>query len=130
MQLVKDGRLEELVTQALQHQTDTLCHYHNTNDQHLSLYKDHACTSKVLPHVTIAVLKDHSDDDEIWCVTFSPNGKQLATASANGTIIIYSVENNDVEVRTRIEGIAGPNTICWHHNSTGLLVCGASTTVM
>jgi WD40 repeat protein len=130
MQLVRDGRLEELVTQALQHQTDTLCHYHNTNDQHLSLYRDHVCTSSVLPHVTIAVLEDHSDDDEIWCVTFSPNGKQLATASANGTISMYSVDNNDVKPQTKIEGIACPTTICWHHNSTGLLVCGASTTVM
>jgi WD repeat-containing protein 26 len=129
MQLVKDGRLEELVTQALQHQTDTLCHYHNTNDQHLSLYEDHVCTSSVLPHVTIAVLEGHCDD-EVWCITFSPNGKQLATASANGTIIIYSVDNNDVKAHSKLQGIVCPNTICWHQNSTGLLVCGASTTVM
>jgi WD repeat-containing protein 26 len=129
MQLVRDGRLEELVTQSLQHQTDTLCNYHNTNDEHLSLFEDHVCThTNALPNVTIAVLTDHCDD-EVWCVSFAPNGKKLATASANGTVIFYSVNDSDIQAETKLQGIECPNAISWHYNSTALLVCGASTTV-
>ncbi|CAM9666381.1 unnamed protein product, partial [Chrysoparadoxa australica] len=88
-QVVPSGRLEQLIGQALQYQATT-CRLHNTRHSKLTLLEDHCCEESVLPHFTEQILQGHSD--EVWCAKFSSNGKLLATASTDLSIIVWDME--------------------------------------
>lgn len=46
--------------------------------------------STIFPNVTLHVLEDHTD--EVWFVSFSHNGKYLASASKDKTVIIWDLD--------------------------------------
>jgi len=86
--LLPDNRLLNLVSQAIQYQKNN-CLFHNTLEEHVSLFQDHSCTSKQIPTVTKNILEKHTD--EVWYIKFSYNGKYLASASKDNTIILWDV---------------------------------------
>ncbi|GAA94146.1 uncharacterized protein L969DRAFT_46235 [Mixia osmundae IAM 14324] len=88
--MLPQRRLEQLIGQATQHQIDH-CLYHCIEDRP-SLYADHHCDHSVFPDVTVHTLSDHRD--EVWCLSFSHNGKYLATGSLDKTAIIWSITEN------------------------------------
>lgn len=67
------------------------CVYHNAplTSRHFSLYADHTCDTDLFPRVTTAILQVHGD--EVWSLEWSHNGKFLASASKDKSVIIWSV---------------------------------------
>lgn len=82
------GRLETLVEQALAAQTRR-CEYHNANAAPPSLFRDYACGEEQLP--TRAALTLDAHNDEVWSLAFDHTGTRLATASRDGTVILWEV---------------------------------------
>jgi WD40 repeat protein len=84
--MLPENRLESLIGQAVAHQVSR-CMYYNKTDTTFSLLSDYACGPEQIPSVTSQVLDGHSD--EVWHVQFSNGGGMLASASADGTCIIW-----------------------------------------
>ena len=114
--MIPENRLETLLTQAQDFQKSS-CVYHNVQQSELSLFEDHHCDRFAPPHGTIflhalplfeeqnsfffsfrnqiprqtlVTLEGHVD--EVWFIEFSHDGKFLASASKDSTVIIWSVE--------------------------------------
>lgn len=85
--MIPQRRLETLLEQAKEQQR-TKCRYH-ASDPTISLYSDHLCDRSVFPTVTTHILGGHTD--EVWRVEFSHDGIHLATASQDGTVMIWRV---------------------------------------
>ena len=84
--MLPENRLESLLGQAVAHQVSH-CMYYNKTDTTFSLLSDYACGPEQIPSVTSQILDGHSD--EVWHVQFSSSGRMLASASADGTCIIW-----------------------------------------
>lgn len=85
--MLPENRLETLLGQAIANQVSH-CMYYNKTDTTFSLLSDYACGPEQIPSVTSQVLDGHSD--EVWHVQFSNSGAMLASASADGTCIIWT----------------------------------------
>jgi WD40 repeat protein len=57
------------------------------------------------PTTTISILKDHAD--EVWHVTYSHSGRYLASASKDGSCIIW-----DMKVRKRVVCLRLTDCLC------------------
>jgi WD40 repeat protein len=84
-------RLEVLLEQAKAEQRRN-CPFH-AHDVHISLLKDCKCDPGQFPSYTTRILKEHTD--EIWRLEFSHDGKWLATAGRDKTVIIWNVMVSD-----------------------------------
>ncbi|KAJ3123601.1 hypothetical protein HK098_001811 [Nowakowskiella sp. JEL0407] len=84
--MVPDNRLLEILEE-YKTLVKLNCLYHL--DSKIDLFKPHKCLRSKFPTRTSRVLKH---DDEVWYVTFSPNGKYLASASKDGTIKIWDTK--------------------------------------
>jgi len=86
--MIPPRRFVTLLDQARLHQISQ-CIYHNApiTPQHFSLYADHTCDTDLFPRITI--LQVHTD--EVWSLEWSHNGKFLASASKDKSVIIWSV---------------------------------------
>lgn len=87
--MIPEHRLARLLDQWKDYQLQG-CLYHNTSDAP-SLYVDHSCTREDLPLHVLAELDHHTN--EVWFVQFSNDGKLLATAGQDKTIVIYDTAN-------------------------------------
>ena len=90
--MIPQRRLSTLLMQAVTQQ-EYNCLYHNVRDYSVQLLADHTCHQFLMPKTNI-VFTGHKD--EVWFAQFSHNGKYLATASKDNTIIIWSVKPNSV----------------------------------
>ncbi|KAK2748535.1 hypothetical protein FQN57_000669 [Myotisia sp. PD_48] len=90
--LIPDHRLATLLDHVKQTQINQ-CIYHNTVDSP-SLYSDHVCDRSQFPLRTTYELNQHTD--EVWYLEFSHDGSKLATASKDGTVVIYNTTSFDV----------------------------------
>ncbi|KAI0306418.1 WD40 repeat-like protein [Multifurca ochricompacta] len=88
--MIPPRRFVTLLDQARLHQISQ-CIYHNAplTSRHFSLYADHTCDTDLFPRITTTILQVHSD--EVWSLEWSHNGKFLATASKDKSVIIWSV---------------------------------------
>ncbi|KAF9379455.1 hypothetical protein CPB97_008950 [Podila verticillata] len=88
--MVPEHRLETLLKQANEQQIKN-CFYHDSrNDAPYSLYSDHVCDKVGVPSVTRQVLEGHTN--EVWYISFSHDGKYLASTSVDYRVIIWDLE--------------------------------------
>ncbi|KAF9317363.1 hypothetical protein BG006_003394, partial [Podila minutissima] len=87
--MVPENRLENMLQQAVELQVNN-CLYHDIRDETRSLYSDHVCDKTGIPSITRKVLEEHTN--EVWYVSFSHDGRFLASASADSRIIIWNVQ--------------------------------------
>ena len=92
--MVPPKRLSQLLNQAVQKQADQ-CMFHNMQlepgIEAYSLLTDHVCTNSQFPSECVSTLDDHSD--EVLHVSFSHNGKRLASGSKDTSVIIWDTED-------------------------------------
>lgn len=136
--MLPENRLESLLGQAVAHQVSH-CMYYNKTDTTFSLLSDYACGPEQIPSVTSQILDGHSD--EVWHVQFSSSGRMLASASADGTCIIWerapegeangssggsrSPSSRKFRIRHELAGHKKPIAfVCWSPNEEYLLTCG------
>ncbi|GAO49229.1 WD repeat-containing protein [Saitoella complicata NRRL Y-17804] len=122
--MIPEHRLATLLDQAKAHQVSE-CLYHNSA-QPISLFDDHECDKNEFPSTTIEVLEGHKD--EVWFVKFSNNGKFLASASKDRTVIIWDVEA--FEILHVLEGHDDAvSYVDWSPDDSKLLTCATDHNV-
>ncbi|KAI1306428.1 hypothetical protein EDD11_004759 [Mortierella claussenii] len=123
--MVPENRLETMLKQAVESQIKN-CFYHNHRNTSNSLYSDHACEKTGIPSVSRQVLVGHSN--EVWYISFSHDGRYLASASLDTKIIIWSLET--FEPIHTLEGHQKEASWCaWSPNDTQLLTTGFDRTI-
>ncbi|KAF9439113.1 hypothetical protein BGZ76_011351 [Entomortierella beljakovae] len=123
--MVPENRLETMLKQAMEFQTRN-CTYHDSRNTHKSLYSDHVCDKTGIPSVLRHVLDGHNK--EVWYISFSHDGKYLASASQDSRIIIWNLET--FEPLSTLEGHANEVARCaWSPNDSQLLTAGFDKTV-
>ncbi|KAK5071171.1 hypothetical protein LTR64_007675 [Lithohypha guttulata] len=114
--MIRDHRLAELLDQVKSAQINQ-CLYHNTAVAP-SLYSDHMCSQEDFPTKTWMILEEHVG--EVYCVSFSPDGKWLATAGEDRMCIIYDAVN--FRVVQKLQQHDAPIThLAWSPDSKKLL---------
>jgi hypothetical protein len=115
--MIPESRLSSL----LQHYQDRQvanCLYHNTIHAP-SLLSDHYCDRSQFPLLDVLTLDRHTN--EVWHVQFSPNGRYLATASADESVFIYRTDT--FELLHRLSDHAGGAAhIAWSPDSTKITI--------
>ncbi|KAL1916136.1 uncharacterized protein VTP21DRAFT_6140 [Calcarisporiella thermophila] len=125
--MVPDRRLEQLLLQATEHQR-AQCLYHNAGDEEededeeeeVSLLTDHKCDKARFPCTTLHVLEHHTD--EVWYIAFSHDGRQLASASKDQSIVIWSVDDGYL-LRELIGHTHEVSFVAWSPNDEMILSC-------
>jgi WD40 repeat protein len=103
------------------------CLYHNTAESP-SLYLDHLCDQSNFPTTCIRTLTDH--EDEVWFLTFSNNGRYLATAGKDKFVYIYDVHNEFKKVHVLVDHQAGVCHIAWSPDDTKIITCSREADCM
>lgn len=85
--MLPENRMATLFQQAQQHQNSACLYHSGVSSPNFPLLADHVCSKETFPSVNTKTLNLHLD--EVWCVTFSHNGKYLATAGKDGSILIW-----------------------------------------
>ncbi|KAI9458264.1 WD40 repeat-like protein [Russula earlei] len=122
--MIPPRRFVTLLDQARLHQISH-CIYHNApvTPQHFSLYADHTCDTDLFPRITTTILQVHTD--EVWSLEWSHNGKFLASASKDKSVIVWSVgpnSNPDIYVHLHLQDHQFPvGCLAWSLDDTILL---------
>lgn len=126
--MIPDGRLLQLVEQALELQQEA-CLFHNSSVGETSLFTDHHCGRDQIPSQTVQILQDHND--EVWYLQFSHNGKYLASSSSDNSAIIWEVNSDGkVTLKHRLIGHQKPvSCVSWSPNHDQILTCGLEEVV-
>ncbi|KAI8605976.1 WD40-repeat-containing domain protein [Dissophora ornata] len=123
--MVPENRLETMLTQAVEMQIKN-CFYHDNRNTSNSLYSDHVCDKTGIPSVSHHVLDGHTN--EVWYISFSHDGKYLASASADHRVIIWNLET--FEALHALTGHSNKVTCCaWSPNDSQLLTASFDRTV-
>ncbi|KAF9418674.1 hypothetical protein BGZ94_009615, partial [Podila epigama] len=123
--MVPENRLETMLQQAITLQINN-CLYHDNRNIAKSLYSDHICEKTGIPTVVRRTLGKHKN--EVWHVSFSHDGRFLASASADSRIIIWNVQT--FEQAYTLQGHASKVTWCaWSPDDTKILSTGIDRTV-
>ncbi|KAG0001041.1 hypothetical protein BGZ65_003846, partial [Modicella reniformis] len=118
--MVPESRLETMLKQATELQTMN-CFYHDNRNTTSSLYSDHVCEKTGIPTVSRRVLDSHTN--EVWYISFSHDGRYLASASADRRIIIWNLET--FEPMQTLQGHEDKVTCCvWSPNDSQILTAG------
>ncbi|KAJ0704707.1 putative transcription factor WD40-like family [Helianthus annuus] len=122
--MIPDRRLLQLVEQALDLQREA-CVFHNSDVGETSLFTNHHCGRDQIPSQTIQILQEHQDD-EVWYLQFSQNGKYLASSSSDNSAIIWEVGlDGKVSLKHRLIGHQKPvSSIAWSSEDDQILTCG------
>jgi len=123
--MIPKHRLETLVEQSLQFQ-ESNCLYHNTNETYIPIYTDHICSKEKMPNNNTHILEGHND--EVWNVSFSPDGKFLASGSKDHTTIIWDI--TDFKLKCRLKGHTDAiSNLYWSPNGNQILTCSNDGTI-
>ncbi|KAF9193419.1 hypothetical protein BGZ50_007491 [Haplosporangium sp. Z 11] len=124
--MVPENRLETMLKQAVELQIKN-CFYHDNRNVSSSLYSDHICRKTGIPTITRHVLDRHTS--EVWFISFSHDGRYLASASRDTRVIIWDMET--FEPLHTLQGHSDGVTCCaWSPNDKQLLTAGFDKTVM
>eukprot|EP00366_Plasmodium_knowlesi_P002132 XP_002259629.1 WD repeat protein, putative [Plasmodium knowlesi strain H] len=85
----------------------------------LSLLKNHQCKKIKLPYYCIKILQGHKD--EVWYVNVSKNGKYIASASKDKSIILWKGLYPFNKLREWNGHLDGVSYVVWSHNSKYLV---------
>ncbi|ANQ08596.1 Uncharacterized protein PCOAH_00029760 [Plasmodium coatneyi] len=85
----------------------------------LSLLKNHQCKKIKLPYYCIKILQGHKD--EVWYVNVSKNGKYIASASKDKSIILWKGLYPFNKLREWNGHLDGVSYVIWSHNSKYLV---------
>eukprot|EP00050_Salpingoeca_kvevrii_P011328 m.14535 g.14535 ORF g.14535 m.14535 type:complete len:536 (+) comp3375_c0_seq2:217-1824(+) len=119
--MIPEDRLRHLLTQSLTLQLQN-CLYHNSSRTVYSLLHDHRCGRQSVPTRVTGILRGHSD--EVWQIAFSHDGKRLASASKDGTCIIWDVATQKSIHKLQYHS-AAVNFVAWSPDDKFLLTCGS-----
>lgn len=127
--IIPDGRLEQLVEQALVAQVSK-CQYHNASEMQLSLFSDYTAGIESLPTISFQLLEQHTD--EVWQVAWSPCGSMLASASKDCTAVVWKLApTGELQVAHVLSGHNGAvSYLAWSPDSSRLLTCCECTVRM
>ena len=140
-----ESRLDTLLVQALEYQMNRAS-FRYTENRCFSLLSNHTCNDVKIPTKSVRILDSHKDEvsrvrawcsrtqitrifsnqtpKQVWHISFSNDGTSLATASKDGTVIIWENlenDNEDVESKSLI-GHSGPVIfVTWSHDDTRVL---------
>ncbi|OLL24911.1 putative WD repeat-containing protein, partial [Neolecta irregularis DAH-3] len=117
--MIPRARLASLLDQAQCYQISK-CLYHTSTDP-TSLFYDHNCSKSEFPRTTIKILEAHTD--EVWFVKFSHNGRYLASASKDATVIIWNLETFE-SLHRLVDHCKAVTCVDWSPNDAQLLTCG------
>ncbi|CAB52267.1 WD repeat protein [Schizosaccharomyces pombe] len=123
--LLPKRRLEHLLQQAKDYQVSSQV-YHNVL-KNFSFLSDYKADPSELPTKEYHVFHDHSD--EVWQISYSHNGRYLASASKDKTAIIFDVVNLKRVFRLigHIDTVA---YIRWSPDDRYLLSCSCDKSVI
>jgi WD40 repeat protein len=110
-------RLATLLEQAKSYQRGA-CLYH-ANAVAISLLADCACDPSAFPSITSYILREHTD--EIWRLEFSHDGKWLATAGKDKTVIIWNVREGFTVEKVLNEHVDSISCLSWSPDDSILL---------
>jgi WD40 repeat protein len=116
--MIRDHRLAELLEQVKRGQINN-CFYHNTSVAP-SLYSDHMCDRDNFPLRTWLELDKHTQ--EVWYLEFSHDGSKLATASQDGSIMVYETTNFNV-LHKLVQHGREVTYVTWSPDDTKLISC-------
>jgi len=116
--MLPEHRLGVLLQQVKQSQISR-CLYHNTAASP-SLYQDHNCDESNFPTNNFIELSKHSS--EVWMVSFSNNGKMLASCGEDGTAIIWDMETFTV-VHNLADHEKGISQVHWSPDDSMIVTC-------
>ncbi|KAI7824683.1 WD40-repeat-containing domain protein [Gamsiella multidivaricata] len=123
--MVPENRLETMLKQAVELQIKN-CLYHDNRNTTNSLYSDHICDKTGIPSISRQVLDGHTN--EVWYISFSHDGRYLASASADHRIIIWNLET--FEPMQTLQGHSSKVSCCvWSPNDTQILTASYDRTV-
>eukprot|EP01096_Ripella_sp_DP13-Kostka_P017099 TRINITY_DN8645_c0_g1_i1.p1 TRINITY_DN8645_c0_g1~~TRINITY_DN8645_c0_g1_i1.p1 ORF type:complete len:414 (+),score=133.77 TRINITY_DN8645_c0_g1_i1:285-1526(+) len=134
-QILPAKRLESLLSHAVSHQLSQ-CIYHNSQLTNISLLEDHICSKDGLPLTTDCILEGHQD--EVWFIQFSHNGRFLASASKDETVVIWSIHisdepDNQTLTVTKVQTLRGHGAplsyLAWSPDDRHILTCGTNSQV-
>ncbi|KAF9579097.1 hypothetical protein BGW38_004796, partial [Lunasporangiospora selenospora] len=118
--MVPEYRLETLLTQAVEQQRNK-CVYHDKENTSVCLYSDHACSKAGIPSVTRQIFDGHKN--EVWYISFSHNGKYLASTSLDNRVIIWDMET--YKELHMLHGHSNKVSCCaWSPDDSQLLTAG------
>ncbi|KAJ3354215.1 hypothetical protein GGF32_002644 [Allomyces javanicus] len=125
--MVRDGRLETLIAQALARQV-AQCTYHSAeahDGKPLGLLADHACeTRDTVPATCLATFTD--PEDEVWHLAFSHAGDRLAAVGQDGRLLIWDVRTRHLLFRLHAHVLAA-TYLAWSPDDKYLVSCSNDT---
>lgn len=118
--IIPPKRWSELLDQAIRHQ-QSQCLYPGEKAIPVSLFQDMKDQKKDFPSLTHHVISEHSD--EVWFCRFSHEGNLLATASKDGTSMVFDVADWKTKYILSSHSDA-VSFVSWSPDDSMLLTCG------
>lgn len=117
--MLPEHRLAVLLQQVKDRQIDS-CKWH-TDPRSPSLYSDHTCDRSLFPD---QVLVELAQPGEVWQISFSHDGKRLASCGADESIYIW--DTTTLELSRKLDGRhkQGVGNIAWSPDDSMLVSCG------
>lgn len=118
--MIPSRRLPQLLEQAQSFQKQQDPFFNSPHGSHFSLLTDHRSDRSVFPSHNSIIIMDHRD--EVWCLQFSHDGTKLATAGADKTILIWSVQDDYKLLQKFVPLSDNISSVSWSPDDEQLLV--------
>jgi WD40 repeat protein len=119
--MIPEHRLATLLSDVKQNWIDE-CYYHNT-DASPSLFIEHKCDRQNFPTTQKMALRKHTD--EVYYLKYSHDGRMLASAGRDRTVIVYDTQKDYRIMYTLRDHTDGITHLAWSLDDTKLVSCSA-----